>query len=413
MHNHPAVKHDVAEVFRKHISEYRRFHRLSSEQAKAVQAIVDCRTPALGGVVKMCSACQKWEFCYKPCKNRHCPQCGTFEKAQWLEAQKIWLLPIPYYHVVFTIDHVFNPLVAYNAEFLYSLLIQTAAQLLKEYGHKYLGGEIGFSLVLHTWGQTMQFHPHLHVMVTGGALVSTNSTQRVSGPDGYRWQAASREFLFPVKLLSHEFRERFCAAVARAGQAGTLETQEAQLDVAAMVSAAQGKAWEVFIQAPFFGPENLLDYLGRYIFRIAISNHRLVAVERNQVSFEYCDNRDQGQRKLMSLAPSEFIRRFLSHVLPSHFVRIRHFGLHHSTCRPKLQHARRLLGLSFQLPVLLKLKFLDWFQKIMQTDQDPRLCPHCKIGLMVPVREFPPVSGWRRSLVSLVGRLTQCKPAFA
>jgi len=398
-------RYEVADIFRKHIGAYKRTHRLSYEQSRAVSAILDCRTPALGGVLKVCNTCKHWEFHYKACKNRHCPKCGAFEKAQWLEAQKLWLLPIPYFHVVFTIDHVFNPLVWHNQELLYNLLIQTAAQLLKEFGQKYLGGEIGFSMVLHTWGQVMQEHPHCHFIVTGGALVSS--------PCGYRWQAASREFLFPVKLLSSQFRRRFCAAVRQLGLDGKLEINDGHLDVDQIVSEAQSKDWEVFIQSPLVGVEKLLDYLGRYIFRIAISNHRIVSVSHDSVTFEYFDNRDGGKQKLMTLSAMEFIRRFLLHVLPAHFVRIRHFGLHHSSCRNKLQRARRLLGLPFQLPVILKLKFLDWFQKISQSEQDPRTCPSCGIGILLPVREFGPVFGWRLKFHAALGLLSKWKTAFA
>jgi hypothetical protein len=405
--------YEVADIFRKHIGEFKRTHRLSYEQCKAVSAILDCRTPALGGVLKVCTTCKHWEFHYKACKNRHCPKCGAFEKAQWLEAQKLWLLPIHYYHVVFTIDHVFNPLVWHNQVLLYSLLIETAAQLLKEFGQKYLGGQIGFSMVLHTWGQVMQPHPHLHFIVTGGALVSTGSTQRVSSSTGYRWQAASHKFLFPVKLLSKEFRRRFCAAVRKLGLDGKLETDDGRLDVDQIVSEAQSKDWEVYIQSPLVGVEKLLDYLGRYIFRIAISNHRIVSVSRDSVTFSYYDNRDGGKQKLMTLSNMEFIRRFLLHVLPAHFVRIRHFGLHHSSCRKKLQHARRALDLPFQLPVILKLKFLDWFQKISLSEQDPRTCPSCGVGLMLPVREFGPVFGWRLKLHAALGLLSPWKIAFA
>lgn len=396
----------MADIFRKHIGEYKRTHRLSYEQSKAVSAIMDCRTPALGGVVKVCPHCKKFEFHYKACKNRHCPKCGAFEKAQWLEAQKQWLLPIHYYHVVFTIDHLFNPLVWYNQKLMYNLLISIAAQLLKEFGEKYLGGEIGCTMVLHTWGQVMQQHPHLHFIVTGGALVTD--------PDGsYRWQAATRNFLFPVKLLSKTFRDRFCAAVEQLGLDGKLETGNDTVNFAEIVTQALAKDWEVYIQSPLYEPEKLIEYLGRYIFRIAISNHRIVSVTDKIVTFKYFDNRDNGEPKLMRLPVIEFMRRFLLHVLPDGFVRIRHFGLHHSTCRAKLQHARRLLGLPFQLPIILKLKFLDWFKKIMQSDQDPRLCKSCGLGLMVTVREFGPVFGWRLHLHALLGLLTQWKTAFA
>ena len=400
------MKYNLADIFRRHIGEYKRTHRLSYEQAKAVSDILDCRTPALGGVWKLCNVCHKWECCYKPCKNRHCPNCGTFEKAQWLEAQKVWLLPIPYYHVVFTIDHVFNSLVSFNQKLLFNLFIEIASQLLKEFGQKYLGGEIGFSMVLHTWGQAMQEHLHLHFIVTGGALVD-------SKPGGYHWQAASREFLFPVKLLSNQFRNRFCFALAQLWADGKLNTNNGALDVQGMVAEALSKNWEVYIQAPLYGPEKLIEYLGRYVFRIAISNHRIVAVGKDTVTFKYFDNRDEGKEKLMTLPVMEFIRRFLSHVLPHGFVRVRHFGLHHSSCRTKLQHARRLLGLPFQLPSILKLKFLDWYKQITGSDADPRLCKFCGKGLMLPVHEFGPIYGWRLALHALLGLLIPWKNAFA
>jgi hypothetical protein len=401
----PGVKYNVADIFRKNIGEYKRTHRLSYEQAKAVSDILDCRTPALGGVLKLCDVCHKWEFCYKPCKNRHCPNCGAFEKAQWLEAQKVWLLPIPYYHVVFTIDHVFNRLVAFNQKLLFNLFIRIASQLLKEFGQKYLGGEIGFSMVLHTWGQSMQEHLHLHFIVTGGALVGCDT--------GYRWQAASRGFLFPVKLLSNQFRNRFCFALTELWADGKLNTNDGALDVQGMVAEALSKNWEVYIQAPLYGPEKLIEYLGRYIFRIAISNHRIVAIGKDTVTFKYFDNRDEGKEKLMTLPVMEFIRRFLSHVLPQGFVRVRHFGLHHSSCRTKLQHARRLLGLPFQLPAILKLKFLDWYKQITGSEDDPRLCKFCGKGLMLPVHEFGPIFGWRLTLHALLGLLIPWKNAFA
>ena len=402
---HP--RFDVAEIIRKHIGEYKRTHRLSYEQSKAVSAIINCRTPAMGGVLKLCSnsECKKWEFHYKACKNRHCPLCGAFEKAQWLEAQKKWILPIPYYHVVFTIDHVFNPLVAFNQKLLYDLLIRIAAQLLKEFGQKYLGGEIGFSMVLHTWGQTIQEHPHLHFIVTGGALVSS--------PMGYRWQAASREYLFPATLLSNLFRNRFCFELSKLWAEGELNTHDGALDVADMVKQALSKDWEVYIKKPLYDKEKLIEYLARYIFRIAISNHRILAVGKDTVTFKYFDNQDDGKEKVMTLSAMEFIRRFLSHVLPDGFVRVRHFGLHNAACRAKLQQARHVLGLPFELPVIFKLKFLDWFKQITGSEEDPRLCKFCGKGLMLPIREFGPVHGWRLKLISYLEVFASWRNAFA
>jgi len=401
----PGVKYDVADILRKHIGEYKRSHRLSYEQLKAVSAITNCRTPAMGGVLKVCNECKKWEFHFKACKNRHCPLCGAFEKAQWLEAQKKWILPIHYFHVVFTIDHVFNNLVAFNQKLLFNLFIEVAAQLLKEFGQKYLGGEIGFSMVMHTWGQTMQEHLHIHFIVTGGALVSS--------PSGHKWNPADHKFLFPVKLLSNQFRNRFCFALSQLWADGKLNTNNGALDVLSMLQQALSKDWEVYIQSPLYDKEKLIEYLGRYIFRIAISNHRIVAVGKDTVTFKYFDNRDDGKEKLMALPTMEFIRRFISHVLPDGFVRVRHFGLHNAACRIKLQHARHVLGLPFELPAILKLKFIDWFKKITGSDDDPRLCKFCRKGFMLTIREFPPLRGFRLKLISWLEVFRSWKHAFA
>ncbi len=401
----PGVKYDVADILRKHIGEYKRSHRLSYEQLKAVSAITNCRTPAMGGVLKVCNECKKWEFHFKACKNRHCPLCGAFEKAQWLEAQKKWILPIHYFHVVFTIDHVFNNLVAFNQKLLFNLFIEVAAQLLKEFGQKYLGGEIGFSMVMHTWGQTMQEHLHIHFIVTGGALVSS--------PSGHKWNPADHKFLFPVKLLSNQFRNRFCFALSQLWADGKLNTNDGALDVLRMLQQALSKDWEVYIQSPLYDKEKLIEYLGRYIFRIAISNHRIVAVGKDTVTFKYFDNRDDGKEKFMTLPTMEFIRRFISHVLPDGFVRVRHFGLHNAACRIKLQHARHVLGLPFELPAILKLKFIDWFKKITGSDDDPRLCKFCRKGFMLTIREFPPLRGFRLKLISWLEVFRSWKHAFA
>ena len=402
MRNSQGDGYEVADVFRKHLKDYKQGHKLSYEQTRVANAIMRCRTPAMGGVLKSCNnGCGHWEFNYRSCKNRHCPKCGSFEKAQWLEAQKIWLLPIPYFHVVFTIDHVFNPLVWWNQEIMYAHLIKTAAQILKTYGQTYLGGEIGFTMVLHTWGQSIQRHPHLHFMVTGGALVHT--------ADGYRWQVAKNNFLFPVEQFSLDFRRAFCAGVQKFWQDGCLNTRDGNLDVAGMLRKAEATNWEVFIQPPLYGPEKLIDYLGRYVFRIAISNHRILDLNNGLVRFSYFDNREDGKHKQMILPAVEFIGRFLSHVLPERFVRIRHFGLHHGSCRRKLQQARRLLGLPLQLPVILKLKLLEWLKQILQLETDPRLCPVCKKGILVPGRQFGPVSGWREQVLPLLGLFERWK----
>jgi len=402
--------HDVAEIFRKYLDDYKREHKLSYEQSQAARDIMNCRTPALGGVLKICdnNECKHWEFSYKSCKNRNCPQCQSFEKAQWLEAQKLWLLPIPYFHVVFTIDHVFNPLVWWNQEAMYSFLIDVAARLLKAYGQKYLGGELGFTVVVHTWGQTLQQHLHLHVIVTGGALVKT--------ANGYHWQRVKGKDLFPAIKFSADFRRAFCTGVQKLWQDGKLDTQDGKLDVAIMLATAEKMDWEVFIESPRddSDPEKLIEYLARYVFRIAISNHRILEVKNGQVTFEYYDNLDKvdgfkGKLKRMTLPAVEFIGRFLAHVLPSHFVRVRHFGLHNSSCRKKLQQARQLLGLPAQLPAIQKLRLLEWLKQVLKIETDPRLCPVCQKGILVPTREFGPVSGWHTKFLPLLGMFERWK----
>ena len=372
MGKEPKAGYEVADILRKYLPAYQEKHKLSYEQCQAVNAIMACRTPALGGIMVACDHCGHLDFMYKSCKNRHCPKCGSFQKAQWLEAQKLWVLPIQYFHVVFTIDHVFNWLVWHNQEALYSLIIEIAAGLLKRYGEDYLGGEIGFTMVMHTWGQTLQAHPHVHFMVTGGALVSS--------PDGFRWQAAKGGYLFPVIKLSHDFKLAFCAAVRKMMEKGKLNTDHGRLDVSAMLAEALSKDWEVYIQAPQYGVEHLLDYLARYIFRIAISNHRIVDIRHGKITFEYYDNRQEGKLKRMTLAAEEFIRRFLMHVLPRRFVRIRHFGLHHASCRIKLQQARHLLGLPFKLPIIAKLNLLDWLKTVLKARRIRACVPIARRG---------------------------------
>lgn len=385
----------VADILRAYLGEYEKeYGGLSYKQRSVVNNIMQCRTAALGGHILICDECGHVEISYNSCKDRHCPGCGAFEKAQWLEAQKKWLLPIPYYHAVFTIDHVFNPLVWRNKRVMYNLLCRMVGELLKAYGQAYLGGQVGFTMVLHTWGQKIQAHLHVHVIITGGALVKQAA--------GYRWQAAKKTFLFPVKKLSKDFRKAFCQGIRKLLKAGKLDTEFGRLDVDAMLQEAESKDWNVYIQPPIAGIDNLLDYLGRYVFRIAISNSRILKVEKGEVTFEYYDNEDKGKLKVMTITAVEFIRRFLLHVLPKRFMRIRHYGLHHSSCRKKLGEARQLWGLIAEIPVTIKLKLLEWLTEILE--KDPLLCPHCEIGTMVKVRAFARgTAQWRLNLAPLLG----------
>jgi len=392
-------KHEVAEVIRKFERAYLQKYHYTYAQKCVVNNILNCRTAALGGHIRACQECGNTEIAYNPCKDRQCPKCGAYDKAQWLEEQKIWALPTHYYHLIFTIAHVFNPLVWENQKTLYDLLMKTSARIIQEFAAKYYGGEMGFTMVLHTWGQVMQRHPHTHVMLTGGALVKEQGA--------YRWQAAKTTWLFPAEEFSAAFRQAFCEGVRKLWQQGKLRWgKERALDIEQMLLSAGSQKWEVYLQTPRGQPADLLDYLGRYVYRTAMGNHRLLAVGTRKVRFEYRDNRDDGKLKQMELEGVEFIRRYLDHVLPKGFQRVRHYGLHHSSRRKQIEIARHLVGGERAKPEIRKLKLQEWLGEIF-AEEDPFRCPYCGKGRMEKVREFGPIQTWRLRFAPLLGKLYQ------
>lgn len=406
----PAV--DLADVFADYFADYLKVAHCTAEQFAAVNAILKCRTAALGGHLRVCDTCGRAQLVFNPCHNRHCPKCGAWERAQWLAAQAARLLPVPHFHVVFTVDHAFNPLAAANPEALYDLLFTTANQTLKAFAQQYLGGAVGVTAVLHTWGQTLQHHIHLHCMVTAGALVQT--------APGYRWRKSAKGFLVPVVALAQQFRDAFCQGVARLPQRGTLRLVGAcaDLDLPGVLKAAQAKKWEVYIGKPptRHDPERLLAYLGRYVHRTAISNPRLRALENGQVSFSYYDNRERddaarGKPQTMTLPAVEFIRRFLTHVLPFQFKRVRHLGLYASAKRALWAVARGLLGPKPALPAPEKLELGAWLATFVAGD--PFACPFCGVGRLHPGRECAPLRGFALWLLILLGLPVAGRPAAA
>ena len=388
---------EVADVFRKYGVAYRRKYPVSWEQSRAIRDIVNCRTAALGGYVEQCDTCVRIRIRYCSCKNRNCPKCGAFEKAQWLARQEIKLLRIPYFHVVFTTDHLINDLARVNRRQIYNLLFRTVAKVLKTYGRKYLRGEIGFTVVLHTWSQTMSEHIHVHCIVTGGALQQTK--------DGPRWRSCKKTFLFPAKELSRDFRDAFCQGLKRLHRKGRLKLvgKAANVDVGKLVKRMRSKCWEVFIKPAPYDPKLICDYLGKYTQKVAISNYRIVSIARGHVAFSYHDNRDGGQEKVMTLSALEFMRRFLSHVLPSRFHRIRHYGLHHASKRKELETCRQLLGQPKALPEEPKLDLREWLLSFLPEEEDPMRCPFCGQGHMFLRSEFEPVQPMKLGLLSLLG----------
>ena len=313
---------------------FREIHPLRREQRRALSAIAHCRTAALGGHLETCDTCGVSRAVYHSCRNRPCPKCQILAQERWLAARRAELLPIPYFHGVFTLPHALNRVAQRFPRGIYGGLFAAAAATLQAVARdgKHLGGELGITAVLHTWGQRLTPHVHLHCVVTGGALA----------PEGRRWIPAKPGFLFPVKALSTVFRGKFLAGLAAAVARGTLPAEAVPRSLRARL---RRHPWVVYAKRPFGGPAHVLAYLGRYTHRIAVSNDRIVAIRDGVVHLRYRDYADGSRQKILHMSADELLRRFCWHVLPDGFMRIRHFGLlanrHRST---KLARARALLG---------------------------------------------------------------------
>ena len=310
---------------------------------KVLDAIVRCRTAALGGHRDQCLSCGHQAISYNSCRDRNCPKCQGNARARWLAARSAELLPVPYFHIVFTLPHELSALILQNKRLLYDLLFRTSAASLLELARdpKRLGADIGFLGVLHTWGQNLQHHPHVHYIVPAGGLA----------PDGSIWIDSSRRFFLPVKALSKIFRDKFCDQLRELFQQDRLQFHNSLEQLASPGSFSHflwqlgQKDWVVYAKPPFGGAEHVLNYLARYTHRVAISNHRLVAFENHRVSFRWRDYAHGGKNKVMTVPADEFLRRFLLHVLPKGLVRIRHFGLFANRRRSAaLERCRKLLG---------------------------------------------------------------------
>lgn len=341
---------EVADIFRAHGPAYRATQRshLSLGQLKVMTAIEQCRTQALGGHVLRCPDCHSDQVSYNSCRNRHCPKCQARAAKRWLEARQADLLPVDYYHVVFTLPAPISDIAYYNKAVVYGLLFEIAAQTLTTIAAdpKHLGAQVGVTLVLHTWGSALTHHPHVHGIVPGGGL----------SPDGKRWIACKPGFFLSVRVLSRLFRRRFLEALEQAHRAGKLQFFGDKAGLTDPKSFARWLAplrkceWVVYAKRPFAGPEAVLAYLSRYTHRVAIANSRLLAMDERGVTFKWKDYRDKSnpdrpRHKTMTLDADEFMRRFLLHVLPLGFHRIRHFGLIANNGRKeKLALARQLLN---------------------------------------------------------------------
>ena len=376
--NAPAL--ELGDIFRLHGPAYLTTFgdSLSHEQKQALRAIGVCRTPALGGHVDQCDRCGYRKISYCSCRNRHCPKCHERARAQWLEQRAAELLPVEYFHVVFTLPQRLAPLALQNQRLIYGILFRAAAETLTRIAGdpRHLGARIGFLAVLHTWGQNLNHHPHLHCVVPGGGIALDQS----------RWISCRRQFLFPVKVLSRLFRAKFVAYLKTAfrdgklGIHGELKSLSERRNFVEWLSRVAGTEWVVYAKPPFGGPRQVLKYLARYTHRVAISNQRLISLENDRVTFRWKNYARGNQPATMTLQAVEFVRRFLLHVLPRGFVKVRHFGLLANRGRRRnLALCRKLLVASSSAQDIHPAH--DRLADQMETDQRDR-CPRCRAGHM-------------------------------
>jgi Putative transposase/Transposase zinc-binding domain len=375
---------ELADIFRLHGRAYRQAHALPLHQLKLMQAIETCRTAALGGHVEQCGQCEFTRISYNSCRNRHCPKCQSLARDKWLQNRKAELLPVEYFHVVFTIPDQLAAIAFQNKSVVYDILFRATAETLLTIARdpKHLGAEIGFFCVLHTWGQNLHHHPHLHCVIPGGGVSS----------DYERWIACRPGFFLPVRVLSRLFRRLFLQALEKAFQDNRLQffSDLEQLrdpkTFAHYLDPLRVAEWVVYAKPPFGGPAQALEYVGRYTHRVALSNDRLVSMEQDQVSFRWKDYRHEHKQKhkIMTLAADEFIRRFLLHALPPGFQRIRYYGLFaNAHRRDAVTLCRKLLlaPVSELLPCPAAQDYRDLYETL--TGESLRNCPKCGVGAMI------------------------------
>ncbi|MEI9479133.1 MAG: IS91 family transposase [Deltaproteobacteria bacterium] len=380
----------MADIFRRHGPAYRESHKLSRNDWRVMRAIEVCRTSVLGGHKDKCDNCGHLEISYNSCRNRHCPKCQTLRKEKWIEARSEDLLPIQYFHVVFTIPSELNHLVSMNRKVMYDLLFRSVSETLMELANdpKHLGARIGAIGILHTWGQNLMEHPHIHCIVTGGGLSS----------DGSRWVSSKKRFFIHVKVMSAVFSGKFLYHLKRCFKRGALvfpgsisHLKEPD-NFEAFRKRFYDKKWVVYCKPPFGGPKGVLQYLGRYTHRIAISNNRILANRDGNVSFLWRDYADDSRQKTMTLKADEFIRRFLLHVLPERYVRIRHFGLLANRSRKdNIAVCRKIVG-GDKTVAKENTSQETWQEQLLRIcGIDVAACPVCQTGRMFKVALLHPL----------------------
>jgi len=379
---------EVADIFRQHGLEYRQTHSLPLQHLRVMHAVEACRTAELGGHKEKCADCGHIEISYNSCRNRHCPKCQILRKEKWIEDRGQDLLPVEYFHVVFTVPSELNPLFIMNQRVMFNLLFRSVSETLTELADnpKHLGARIGFMVILHTWGQNLMDHPHVHCVVTGGGLSSDK-----------RWVSCRKGFFLPVRVMSALFRGKFLDHLKRSfededlifpGGIGHLKDPPT---FEVFRRRLYHKKWVVYCKPPFAGAEGVLQYLGRYTHRIAISNNRILTLQDGEVSFRWRDYSDGDKQKTMTVKAHEFIRRFLLHVLPHRYVRIRHYGLLSNRNRKDdIALCRELLESGATVTKKTDKKE-TWQEQLLRIcGIDVTACPVCKKGRMLTVEFLPP-----------------------
>lgn len=371
---------EVSDIFR----QFKPWNKvLSKAEAKVVSNIVNCRTSVLGGHKLQCDCCEYGEYSYNSCNNRHCPKCQFLAQVKWVEARKRELLPVAYFHLVFTVAHELNRLIWANKKMCYNILFQAMSETLREVGERRLKARVGFTAVLHTWSQTLLDHAHIHAIVPGGGISF----------DEKKWISTSESYLLPRRILAVVFRAKFLSLLEKSYD--KLQFSDDICDLASpsefkklLIKAAK-KNWVVYAKAPFAGPAQVLEYLGNYTHRIAISNSRIEAIDDTHVTFRYKDRTDGNKTKRLRLPGQEFVRRFLSHVLPDKFVRIRHFGFLGSRNKKKnLETARKLLNVKTCVEII---KDEDFNQLLLRvTGVNVMACPNCSTGTLIAIETILP-----------------------
>jgi len=371
---------ELADIFSRHGGDFFKDHHLCSVQSKAFEAIVSCRTSALSYHANKCDSCGHIRYSYNSCRNRHCPKCQFVKQVQWVDKLKANLPPTRYFHLVFTIPQCLHKTFYINQADSYALMFKSAAEALKicAANPKFLGAQTGAVAVLHTWGQTLTYHPHIHMIVPAGGL----------SEDDMEWVHSGKKFFLPVKVLSGLFRGILRKYLQQAITKKQISLADDVDNFDELKKRLYMKNWNVYCKKPFAGPERVIEYLGTYTHRVAISNHRIMADDNGRITFRYKDSQTGIFNKLMVLDATEFIIRFLMHILPLGFYKIRYFGiLAQSNAKSKAALCFDLLENETFLPVLEGLPAIDVWR--MLTGNDPLCCPVCKKGKMIPLIVLP------------------------